>query len=125
VGTLGAQRPPPLLLFGAAAGACLGLLVLSASRVFWAAAVTLFFTGLFGIVLVASCNTAMQLLAPDALRGRIMSVYTMVWGGVFPIGAFIVGVVSEHWGVSTALRVNGTAGLVIVAALALWWRRGH
>jgi predicted MFS family arabinose efflux permease len=123
VGALGAQRPPLPLMFGAAAAACTGLLVLSASRVFWAAAVALFFTGLFGIVLVASCNTAMQLLAPDDLRGRIMSLYIMVWGGVFPIGAFIVGLVSEHWGVTTALSVNGTSGLVIVAALAAWWRR--
>jgi len=123
VGALGARRPPLGLMFGSAAGACAGLLALGAARAFWMAALTLFVTGLFGIVLVASCNTAMQLLAPDELRGRIMSLYTLVWGGVFPIGAFIVGLVSEHWGVSTALLVNGTGGLVIVAALGAWWRR--
>jgi predicted MFS family arabinose efflux permease len=65
----------------------------------------------------------MQLEAPDALRGRVMSLYTLVWGGAFPIGAFVVGIVSEHWGVRTALTVNGTAGLAVIAALGLWWRR--
>jgi MFS family permease len=109
------------MMFGAATLACGGLVALSTARVFWFAAIVLFLTGLFGLVLVASCNTAMQLAAPDELRGRVMSLYTLVWGGVFPIGAFIVGSISEHWGVSRALLVNGTAGLVAAALLLGWW----
>jgi len=121
VGALGARRPPAAVLFGAAALACGALVTLSTARGFWLAAVLLFFTGLFGLVLVASCNTAMQLSAPDELRGRVMSLYTLVWGGVFPFGAFIVGAISEHWGVGRALLVNGTAGLLGVALLLGWW----
>jgi len=121
VGALGARRPPAAVLFGAAALACGGLVGLSAARGFGRTAVLLFLTGLFGLVLVASCNTAMQLAAPDELRGRVMSLYTLVWGGVFPFGAFIVGSVSEHWGVGRALLVNGTAGLLGVALLLCWW----
>jgi hypothetical protein len=52
-----------------------------------------------------------------------MSLYTLVWGGVFPIGAFEVGAISERWGVTRALTVNGTAGLVCLTAIAVWWRR--
>jgi predicted MFS family arabinose efflux permease len=121
VGVLGARQPPTALLFGAASLACGGLVALSAARVFWFAAVALFLTGLFGLVLVASCNTAMQLAAPDELRGRVMSLYTLVWGGAFPVGAFIVGTISEHWGVGRALLVNGTAGLIGAALLLGWW----
>jgi len=121
VGALGARRPPPAVLFTAAALACSALVTLSTARTFWLAAVLLFFTGLFGLVLVASCNTAMQLSAPDELRGRVMSLYTLIWGGVFPFGAFIVGAISEHWGVGRALLVNGTAGLLGVAFLLGWW----
>ena len=121
VGTLGARRPPITVMFAMAGLACSSLVLLSAVRVFWQAAIMLYFTGLFGLVLVASCNTAMQLLAPDELRGRVMSLYTLVWGGVFPIGAFLVGAVSERWGVSTSLRVNGTAGLLGVILLVGWW----
>ena len=122
VATAGARRPPVPLMFGAAATACAGLVALGACATFGPAAAALFATGLTGIVLVASCNTWMQLQAPDALRGRVMSLYTLVWGGSFPIGAFIVGTVSEHWGVGTALTVNGTAGIAIAAALGAWWR---
>ena len=121
VGVLGARQPPTAMLFSTAALACGGLLALSTARVFWVAAVAVFLTGLFGVVLVASCNTAMQLAAPDELRGRVMSLYTLVWGGVFPIGAFIVGSISEHWGVGRALLVNGTAGLIGAALLLGWW----
>src|SRR5207244_860803 len=108
VGVLGARQPPTAMLFSTAALACGGLLALSTARVFWFAAVAVFLTGLFGVVLVASCNTAMQLAAPDELRGRVMSLYTLVWGGAFPVGAFIVGSISDHWGVGRALLVNGT-----------------
>jgi predicted MFS family arabinose efflux permease len=121
VGALGARRPPVAVLFGAAALACGVLIALSAARGFRLTAALLFLTGLFGLVLVASCNTAMQLAAPDELRGRVMSLYTLVWGGVFPFGAFIVGSISEHWGVGRALLVNGTAGLLGVALLLGWW----
>jgi predicted MFS family arabinose efflux permease len=116
--------PPPLwTMMGAAALALGGLLSLSAARHLWVAAALLFATGFFGLVLVASCNTRLQLAAPDELRGRMMSLYTLVWGGVFPIGAFVVGAISEGWGVSTAFFVQGAAGLIALAGLSSWWRR--
>jgi predicted MFS family arabinose efflux permease len=98
------------------------LLALGVTRRIELAVPLLFFTGYWGIMLMASCNTSIQLQAPDGLRGRVMSIYTWVSGGVFPIGAFIVGTISQWWGVSAAFLWNGTLGLVAVAALGLWWR---
>jgi predicted MFS family arabinose efflux permease len=116
--------PPSLRTMAAAAAvALIGLLSLSAARHVWVAVPLLFVTGFSGLVMVASCNTRLQLAAPDELRGRMMSLYTLVWGGVFPIGAFCVGAISEAWGVSTAFFVQGTAGLIGLATLSLWWRR--
>jgi predicted MFS family arabinose efflux permease len=126
--TVGFRRAPELpvpAMTGAAAIALTGLLALSSVRHVWAAVLLLFVTGFSGLVLVASCNTRLQLAAPDELRGRMMSLYTLVWGGVFPIGAFCVGAISEAWGVSTAFFVQGSAGLGGLAALALWWRGRH
>ncbi len=122
LGTLGARRPPRALMFAAAALACGGLIGLALVRAFWPAVAVLFITGFFGIIAVVSCNTTMQLSAPDALRGRVMSIYTLIWGGVFPIGAFMVGAMSERWGVQRALMTNGTIGLAGVTALLGWWR---
>jgi MFS family permease len=100
-----------------------GLLGLSTVHSVWMAVPLLFVTGFAGLILVASCNTRLQLAAPDELRGRMMSLYTLVWGGVFPIGAFCVGAISEASNVSMAFRVQGTAGLIGLVALILWWRR--
>ena len=121
VGTL--SRPPVPVMFGAAALACGGLLGLAAARQFWTAVAALFVTGFFGLILVASCNTTLHLATPDELRGRVMSLYTLVWGGVFPIGAFEVGAISERWGVSRALALNGTLGLLGLAGILAWWTR--
>jgi len=115
-------RPPRPLMFVAAALACGGLLGLSAVGSFWPAMAMLFLTGFFGVIAVVACNTTMQLASTDALRGRVMSIYTLVWGGVFPIGAFFVGAMSERWGVQRALATNGAIGLTGVAALLGWWR---
>lgn len=115
-------RPPRALMFSSAALACGGLLGLAAAGAFWPAMAMLFLTGYFGIIAVVGCNTTMQLASTDALRGRVMSIYTLVWGGVFPIGAFLVGAMSERWGVQRALATNGTIGLTGVALLLGWWR---
>jgi hypothetical protein len=120
MGGIGALRPG--LIAGALAAACAGLLGLGLVRVLWLAALILAATGFTGTIVMAGCNTFLQLRAPDALRGRVMSLYTLLSGGIFPIGAFWVGVVSEHWGVSRAFLVNGVIGLAAAGALSLWWR---
>ncbi|MGH6689615.1 MAG: MFS transporter, partial [Gammaproteobacteria bacterium] len=107
---------------GALAVACAGLVGLSFARVLWLAALLLMTVGFSGTMVMAGCNTSLQLGAPDALRGRVMSLYSLLSGGIFPIGAFWVGFVSEHWGVQRAFLVNGMLGLLAVAALTLWRR---
>ena len=123
VGFWRAPLPPLGIMLSGAALALTGLLSLSAARHVWVAVPLLFVTGFSGLIVVASCNTRLQLAAPDELRGRMMSLYALVWGGVFPIGAFCVGAMSEAWGVSTAFFVQGTTGLTGLVALTLWWRR--
>jgi predicted MFS family arabinose efflux permease len=124
---LGARADPEPsigLVLIAAAVACTGLVGLSAVRHFWGAVPMLFVTGFAGIITVTGCNTALQLGAPDELRGRVMSLFTWVYSGVFPFGSFLVGTMSEHHGVSVALLLNGTLGLSLLALLAVTrpWR---
>jgi MFS family permease len=121
----GLSRLPPSAIAGALAVACGGLVGLSFTRALWAAAILLAITGFSGTIVMAGCNTSLQLGAPDALRGRVMSLYSLLSGGIFPLGAFWVGFVSEHWGVSRAFLVNGALGLLAAGALALWWRVGR
>jgi predicted MFS family arabinose efflux permease len=125
LGGFGGSAPRPMTIAVSAAVACSGLVGLSFTRWFWLAALLLVITGFAGTLAVAGCNTSLQLMAPDALRGRVMSLYTLLSGGVFPIGAFVVGFVSEHWGVPRAFLTQGALGLVALAALLIWWRHGE
>ena len=118
LGAIGARRLPLRLIAAAAGCACAGLVGLSAVRSFWPAAALLAGVGLTGTFVVTSCNTSLQLMTPDALRGRVMSLYILLSGGVFPIGAFVIGWISEAWGVSTAFAFNGVLGLLALVATA-------
>jgi MFS family permease len=118
---LGAMSRPPVLVTGLIACATLAALA-GAHRFAWAAA-GLYVVGAAGIMTVAGCNTTLQLTAPDELRGRVMSLYTLIFGGTVPFGSFAVGAVSEASGVGTALLGAGLLGLVTLAAIALAARR--
>jgi predicted MFS family arabinose efflux permease len=124
LGTRANPEPPLGLLLGAGAVACAGLLGLSTVHHVWTAVALLVVTGFTGIVAVTGCNTSLQLSTPDALRGRIMSLYTWIFGGVFPIGSFLVGAISERNGVSGAFLVTGSLGLGLLGLLAVTrpWR---
>ena len=89
----------------------------------WVGLVSMFVVGAGITVIGTGVQSLMQNAVAGEMRGRVMSLYTLVWGGVFPFGAFLVGAMSEGWGVSMALLVNGTAGLAGLAAILAWWRR--
>jgi predicted MFS family arabinose efflux permease len=121
--TLGVLRAPSLgLLFVTGFLSAGGLLLMSLIGDFTVAAVTLFALGWVSVIVVTGCNVALQLAAPDHLRGRIMSLHTFVYGGVFPFGAFSVGSISEHWGVPTAFRAAGLFAVLGLGAVLAWWR---
>lgn len=119
----GGRQTPLRAIFLAGSLACLALLALAAAAELHVAVVLLFLTGYFAIVFIASCNTTLQLTTPDELRGRVMSLHTLMFGGVFPLGAFMTGAIAEAFGVPAALFAAGSGGLVGLAVVALWWRK--
>jgi MFS family permease len=71
----------------------------------------------------ASANTRMQLSSPPEMRGRVMSVYTMVFVGTTPIGNLITSSVAGAAGVPAAFVLSGLPCFA-AACLAAWlWRR--
>ena len=71
----------------------------------------------------ASANTRTQLSSPPEMRGRVMSVYTMVFVGTTPIGNLLVSGVAGAAGTPMAFVVSGLPCFA-VACLAAWlWRR--
>lgn len=64
-------------------------------------------------------DTLVQLETDNAYRGRVLSVYTMLWG-LTPIGGLEVGVLSQWIGVQSALAINGA--IILLYVLFLWLR---
>jgi len=103
----------------AAFGFGLGLVAFSLSRSFWLSGLLLVPTGLALIVQMAASNTLLQLLVPDALRGRVMSLYSMMFMGMAPLGALLAGSLAELIGAPGTVGAGG----VLCMAAALWFRR--
>jgi MFS family permease len=83
-------------------------------------------TGMAVILIMNIANALVQGLVPDALRGRVMSVYSMTFFGCMPIGALWIGAVAEYASAPTAMIIGGTISLAFAALLFVFapWVRG-
>jgi len=68
---------------------------------------------------LSSSNTCVQTHSPDGMRGRIMSVYSLVVGGAIPIGSIYSGTMAESFGVGFTFKVSGMAGIVFILAVII------
>jgi MFS family permease len=125
-------RPPLWFLAASAAILSVGTAALALVGHFGATAVLLALLGCCQILFSTGCNTTLQLVTPDALRGRVMGLYALVFAGMTPFGSLLVGTIAEHVGVRAACALGGLSGLVAVIALVfvahragLVWTRGH
>ena len=93
--------------FGAAPTWPLGLLALLAVG-----------AGFLGVI--ATTNTAVQLIVTDDMRGRVMSARVMGFTLAFPLGSLLQGVMADIWGPQATVVAAG--GSLLVVALFLWTR---
>lgn len=107
----GAKRGPRSHLLGTSSFIIAGLLAaLGAFGLFHNLALAmcvLILTGLFNITFSTNANSTMQLNAADGYRGRVMSVYFLMWGGTTPIGSLFAGALANRYGASWAYIVSG------------------
>ncbi|MGC9945887.1 MAG: MFS transporter [Bryobacteraceae bacterium] len=104
-----------------AAGAFgVSLIAFAVSRSFWVSCALLLPVGFAMMVEMGSSNTLIQTMSPDHLRGRVMSVYSMMFMGMAPLGAVLSGVTAARWGVPATVAGGG---IVCMAAAAVFgWR---
>ncbi len=98
--------------FGAA------IVVFGFSRWFWLSLVALFFTGVFDNISVVVRQSLVQLLTPDALRGRVTAVNQIFIGSSNEIGALRAGMMAALIGPVGAVVWGGIGTIVVVAAIA-------
>jgi len=119
---LGTGRPPIVLVAVPAAVLSAATTAMAGVRQVWLAALVLLVIGFSQIIFTASCNTTLQLGAPGELRGRLMSLYSLVFAGITPFGAIFVGSMAEVFGTPVAYGAGGGLGLLCVLLLCARWR---
>jgi MFS family permease len=125
VALLRSERPRLPFLAGSAAVLCVGVTMLATVGHFAVAVAVLAVLGCFQVLFTTGCNTMLQLITPDALRGRVMGLYALTWAGMTPFGSLLIGTMAEHLGVRSACAIGGATGLLAVGALVLVARRGR
>ena len=103
----GSWVPFTISLFGGA-GIMLGLAPNIAI-----AGLAMFLAGLFWLLTLATLNATAQLLSPAWIRGRAMSIYTLAFAGVLPIGSILSGLVADQIGSSGSLLVFSSGAVAL------------
>jgi MFS family permease len=100
--------PIAALLFGSA------LIGFGLSRSFWISMVMVMAAGAGLMQVMAASNTIIQTLTSEAMRGRVMSYYTMAFMGMAPFGSLLAGTMAQNLGVSWTMIINGA--LILLGA---------
>ena len=118
-----AQRPPirhagrALLL--AVAGFGLATIVFGLSKNIYLSCAMLVLTGMFDNVSVVVRHTLVQMLTPDAMRGRVSAVNQIFIGSSNEIGGLESGVTAAWWGPVASVVVGGIGTLLVVSGIAV------
>jgi MFS family permease len=95
--------------------------IIAFSRVTWLplSLLLLVATGLGVMPVFNLANALVQTLTPDHLRGRVMSIYTLIFFGLWPVGGMWVGALAQRIGEPATVLISGVIVLIIVAGVHL------
>lgn len=105
------------LLFG------LALVCFAGSRTLGLSLPLLFLAGGAYMVEMAATNTLIQMMVPDAFRGRVMSIYAMMFLGMAPLGGLLAGLLAHRLGAPVTVALGGAGCLACGGAFTLHYRR--
>lgn len=90
------------------------------SGMYWLSLVLMFFVGLAMIQVNAVSNTQIQIASPDYLRGRVMSVYFLVFAGTAPVGSLFMGWLGNQIGTSISMMLGGALCILFAPLILLY-----
>lgn len=77
-------------------------------------------SGLSFVSFSSTANSTMQLNSKDEYRGRVMSVYSLVFAGTTPIGNLYAGTITEHFGANAGFTACGAVIIVVLIPLIIY-----
>jgi len=107
-------------IYGGAILFCVSLLIISSTSHFYVVLGALVFAGFSMIFFQITANIKMQEDVPDDLRGRVMAIFTLIFGGFMPLGGLLAGFLAQRFGAVHTVEVNSSICIVAVLATYLW-----
>ncbi len=124
----GVKRPGRLLLFAQLIGSA-GILLLARDTPYWGFLVLVFIWGLAAGVSIMMSRLIVQEAAPQQLLARVLSIYQLGFMGGAPIGAAMLGIISDQAGPQMVVLVPSIGMIVMVLGMAffspIWRIRGR
>ncbi|MDV3428635.1 MAG: MFS transporter [Bacillota bacterium] len=113
------KKPERSVLYISTFVISLMLLLIGFTKIYILGIFLLFLMGIFNVKFSTTANTRIQLASSNEYRGRVMSVYSLVFAGVTPIGSLFSGGISDRFGVSNAFIISAivTAFLAVILLL--------
>jgi MFS family permease len=118
VATYGERLPRRLLVYGGLGLFSLMLMLLGLTQNYYLALLFLAIAGWGMLLYFSTTNTLIQLSVADGMRGRVMGIWALVFGGMMPVGGMEAGALSHWLGVPGAVAIG--AGVCGSAALVTW-----
>lgn len=119
------ERARLRFVFGASAAFGLACILAALAPTLWLFGLALVPVGLFALTLMTSANAYVQTTTEPAMRGRVMSLYFAIFLGGTPLGAPVVGWVSDMFGPRWSLGVAAASGLIAAGAGLFWAWKYH
>jgi MFS family permease len=104
-----------------ATGLGASLVLFSASHWYWISFTILVVSGFTMMMQFTATNTLIQAMVPDQLRGRVMSLYAMMFLGMSPLGSLLAGALADHIGAPVTVAIGGLASCLGGLAFARKW----
>jgi MFS family permease len=105
----------------AATGLGASLVLFSASHWYWVSCAILVVSGFTMMMQFTATNTLIQAMVPDQLRGRVMSLYSMMFLGMSPIGSLLAGALADRIGAPVTVAIGGLVSCLGGIAFARKW----
>jgi predicted MFS family arabinose efflux permease len=93
------------------------------SRHVWLSELLLFFMGGTMMIVFSTATSLVQLIAPNEMRGRVMSIYMLAFRGGMPLGSLVGGYLATRISAPLVIEINGVL-LVAVAAYFVIFNHG-
>lgn len=92
------------------------IFLLAISKIYWLSLIIISCAGMGLMIYFSACTTLIQYSVEDSVRGRVMGIWSLLFGGMMPLGNLFTGLFAQNFGISATLILSAAicAGLTFI-----------